>query len=248
MAEWLTAKVVENKQWNDRLHSLRVETDFPTFKAGQFTRLALEIDGEMVSRPFSLVNAPDESPLDFYFIEVPDGVLSSKLANMQAGDDIWVAPKAAGLLTVDQLPAAKHLYLVATGTGVGPFLSIAKTSLVWDLFEKVVLVHAVRYKDELAYPETIAEIQANHQDDFIYVPMVSREACDFALSGRIPQAIEDGRLEHRTGLNITPEDSQFMLCGNPAMVQDTMALLIEERGLKKHSRREPGHISIEKYW
>lgn len=248
MAEWLTAKVVENKQWNDRLHSLRVDTGFPTFKAGQFTRLALEIDGEMVSRPFSLVNSPDESPLDFYFIEVPDGVLSSKLANMQVGDDIWVAPKAAGLLTVDQLPEAKHLYLVATGTGVGPFLSIAKTSQVWDLFEKVVLVHAVRHKDELTYPETIAEIQANHPEDFIYVPIVSREECDFALSGRIPQAIKDGRLEHRTGLTITPEDSQVMLCGNPGMVQDTMTILSEKHGLKKHSRRDPGHISIEKYW
>jgi len=248
MAEWLTAKVVENKQWNDRLHSLRVETDFPAFKAGQFTRLALDIDGEMVSRPFSLVNSPDERPLDFYFIEVPDGVLSSKLVLMQPGDEILVAPKAAGLLTLEQLPEAKHLYLVATGTGVGPFLSIAKTSQVWDLFEKVVLVHAVRHKDELTYPETIAEVQANHPEDFLYVPIVSREECDFALSGRIPQAVDDGRLEHRVGLKITPEDSQIMLCGNPAMVQDTMDILIEKRGLRKHSRREPGHISIEKYW
>ncbi|WP_438970530.1 ferredoxin--NADP reductase [Methylophaga sp.] len=248
MAEWLTAKVVENKQWNDRLHSIRVETDFPEFKAGQFTRLALEIDGEKVSRPFSLVNSPDERPLDFYFIEVPDGVLSSQLVKLQAGDDILVAPKAAGLLTLEQLPEAKHLYLLATGTGVGPFLSIAKTSQVWDLFEKVILVHAVRHKDELTYPETIAEVQGNHPDDFIYVPIVSREECDFALSGRIPEAVDDGRLEHRTGLKISPEDSQFMLCGNPAMVQDTMDLLIDKRGLKKHSRREPGHISIEKYW
>lgn len=248
MAEWLTAKVVENKQWNDRLHSLRIETDFPAFKAGQFTRLALEIDGEMVSRPFSLVNTPDERPLDFYFIEVPDGVLSSKLVSLNVGDDILVAPKAAGLLTLDQLPEAKHLYLLATGTGVGPFLSIAKTSQVWELFDKVVFVHAVRYKDELTYQETIAEVQANHPEDFIYIPIVSREPCDFALSGRIPQAVEYGLLEQRAGLEITPEDSQIMLCGNPAMVQDTMNILIEKRGLKKHSRRDPGHISIEKYW
>lgn len=248
MAEWLTATVVENKQWNQRLHSLRVETDFPAFKAGQFTRLALHIDGEVVSRPFSLVNAPDETPLDFYFIEVADGVLSSRLAKMQAGDEILVAPKAAGLLTLDQLPEAKHLYLLATGTGVGPFLSIAKTSQVWDLFEKVVLVHAVRYQDELTYQETIAEIQAEHPDDFIFIPFVSREDCDYALSGRIPQAIEDGRLEQRAGLKISAEDSQIMLCGNPEMVQETMDVLIEKRGLKKHSRREPGQISIEKYW
>ncbi len=248
MTDWLTAKVVENKQWNDRLHSLRLQADFPTFKAGQFTRLAIDIDGEQVSRPFSLVNAPGEQPLDFYFIEVPDGLLSTRLANIKPGDEVMVAPKAAGLLTLDQLPEAKHLYLLATGTGVGPFLSIIKTNQAWDLFEKVVLVHGVRFQDELTYQDTIAEVQARHPEDFIYVPMVSREDCDFALSGRIPQAIEDGRLAHWTGLEITPEDSQLMLCGNPAMIQETMNLLIEQRGLKKHSRRDPGHISIEKYW
>jgi len=248
MTDWLNAKVVENKQWNDRLHSLRLEADFPAFKAGQFTRLALDIDGEQVSRPFSLVNSPDERPLDFYFIQVPGGVLSSHLAQLKPGEEVMVAPRASGLLTVDQLPAGRHLFLLATGTGVGPFLSIIKTAQTWEVFEKVVLVHAVRVQSELTYQETIAETQAEHPEDFIYVPMVSREDCDFALSGRIPQAIEDGRLEHRAGLEITPEDSQIMLCGNPAMIQDTMDLLIEKRGLKKHSRRDPGQISIEKYW
>lgn len=248
MTDWLNAKVVENKQWNDRLHSLRLEADFPKFKAGQFTRLALQIDDELVNRPFSLVNAPDERPLDFYFIEVPNGALSTQLAALQAGDEIMVAPKAAGLLTLDQLPEARHLYLLATGTGIGPFLSIIKTSEVWQQFETVVMVHAVRFQNELTYQETIAEVQAEHPERFIYIPMVSREDCDFALTGRIPQAIEDGRLERWTGLDITPEDSQIMLCGNPAMIQDTMALLIDKRGMKKHSRREPGQISIEKYW
>lgn len=248
MSDWLSAKVVENKQWNDRLHSLRLEVDFPKFKAGQFTRLALQIDDELISRPFSLVNSPDERLLDFYFIEVPGGAFSTHLARLQPGDELMVAPKASGLLTLDQLPEGKHLHLLATGTGIGPFLSIIKTSEIWQLFEKVVMVHAVRFQSELTYQETIAEVQAEHPEDFIYVPMVSRETCDFALSGRIPQAIEDGRLAHWTGLDITPEDSQVMLCGNPAMIQDTMALLTDKYGLKKHSRRDPGQISIEKYW
>jgi ferredoxin--NADP+ reductase len=248
MAKWLEATVVENKQWNDRLHSLRLQADFPEFKAGQFARLALDIDGEQVIRPFSLVNAPDETPLDFYFIEVPGGQLSPHLASLEAGDAVQLAPKAAGLLTVDQLPEAKHLYLLSTGTGIGPFLSIIKNAETWQRFEKVVLVHAVRYQDELTYQDTIAEVQAKQPESFVYVPMVSREQCDFALSGRIPQAIEDGKLSHWTGLDITPEDSQIMLCGNPAMIQETMDLLIDNYGLTKHSRREPGHISIEKYW
>lgn len=248
MAKWLDATVVENRQWNDRLHSLRLEAEFPEFKAGQFTRLALEIDGEQVSRPFSLVNAPQQRPLDFYFIEVPGGALSTRLAKLEAGDTIQIAPKASGLLTIDQLPEARHLFLLSTGTGVGPFLSIIKTADTWERFEKVVLVHAVRYRDELTYQDTIAEVQAEQPENFIYIPMVSREQCDFALSGRIPQAIEDGRLQHWTGIDITPQDSQVMLCGNPDMIQDTMDLLIESYGMKKHSRRDPGQISIEKYW
>jgi len=248
MAKWLDATVVENRQWNDQLHSLRLDADFPEFKAGQFTRLALEVDGEQISRPFSLVNAPGQRPLDFYFIAVPGGTMSTRLANLRAGDEIQIADKASGLLTIDQVPEAKHLYLLSTGTGVGPFLSIIKTADTWKHFDKVVLVHAVRYQDELTYQDTIAEVQAEQPDNFIYIPMVSREDCDFALSGRIPQAIEDGRLSHWTGLALTPEHSQVMLCGNPAMIQDTMDLLIEKYDMKKHSRREPGHISIEKYW
>jgi ferredoxin--NADP+ reductase len=175
MSDWLQATVVENKQWNDKLHSLRLDTEFPAFKAGQFTRLALQIDGELVSRPFSLVNAPDERPLDFYFIEVPGGQLSTHLAQLKAGDEVMVAPRASGLLTLDQLPEAKHLYLLSTGTGVGPFMSIIKTALAWELFEKVILVHAVRFQSELTYQETIAEVQAQQPDNFVYVPMVSCE-------------------------------------------------------------------------
>ena len=248
MGDWLSAKVVENRQWTERLYSLRVTTDFPSFKAGQFTRLALMIDGELVSRPFSLVNSPEEHPLDFYFTHVQDGVLSSRLATLKPGDDVMVAPRASGLLTLDQLPSAKHLYLLATGTGVGPFLSILKTSEAWDQFERVILVHGVRFMNELTYQETIAGVELMHPDAFTYIPMVSRESCEYALSGRIYHALDDGRLEHRTGLKLTPQDSQIMLCGNPGMIQDTMNLLIDKHGMTKHSRREPGQISIEKYW
>lgn len=246
MTKWNEGYVVENKQWTSTLHSLRVDAPIEAFEAGQFTRLALDIDGEEVSRPFSLVNAPDEQPLDFYFIEVPGGVLSTKLANLKTGDIIKVAPKASGLLTLKQVPPAKKLFLLATGTGVGPFLSMIKTSEVWQQFEQVTLVHAVRYMEELAYQQTIRTISQNHTHQFSYIPMVSREPCDYAIPGRIPAAIMDNKLELRAGGRIDT-DSHVMLCGNPDMVQDTQNVLAK-RGLKRHSRREAGHISIEKYW
>lgn len=246
MTKWNEGRVIENKQWTSTLHSLRVDAPIEKFEAGQFTRLALDIEGEEVSRPFSLVNAPDEQPLDFYFIAVPGGLLSTKLAKLKAGDTIKVAPKATGLLTLRQLPAAKKLFLLATGTGIGPFLSIIKTVEVWQQFERITLVHAVRYMEELAYQQVIRHVAETHSHQFSYIPMVSREACDYAISGRIPAAIMNNKLEIRAGSRID-EDSHVMLCGNPDMVQDTMAVLLQ-RGLKKHSRREPGHISIEKYW
>jgi len=246
MSKWSEGRVIENKQWTENLHSLRVDASIDAFEAGQFTRLALEIDGEEVSRPFSLVNAPGEKSLDFYFIKVPGGLFSTRLAKLKAGDSIKVAAKATGLLTVKQIPAAKKLFLLATGTGVGPFLSIIKTTEVWQQFERIALVHAVRYTEELTYQQTIRSIAEQHTHQFSYIPMVSREPCDYAIAGRIPAAILDNKLESRAGGRID-SDSHLMLCGNPDMVLDTMNVLTE-RGLKKHSRREPGHISIEKYW
>lgn len=246
MSKWQEGRVVENKQWTSTLHSLRVEAPLESFEAGQFTRLALDIDGEEVSRPFSLVNAPGEQPLDFYFIEVPGGIFSTKLAKLNPGDSIKVATKATGLLTLKQLPPAKKLFLLATGTGIGPFLSIIKTPEVWKQFERITLVHAVRYMEELTYQQLIRNIAEKHTHQFSYIPMVSREACDYAILGRIPAAIMDSKLELRAGGRIDNE-SHVMLCGNPDMVQDTMNVLLK-RGLTKHSRREPGHISIEKYW
>ena len=247
MAQWVSGRVVDCRHWTDRLHTLRVEADIAPFEAGQFTKLGLEIDGTIVGRPYSLVNPPQQQPLEFYFIVVPGGPLSPRLAAMQPGDAVLVAPQATGFLTLKEVPPAPHLWLVSTGTGIGPFLSILQTAEPWQRCQRVVLVHAVRTVDELSYRDTIAQVAATHPQQFVYIPFVSRESCDFALPGRIPQAIENGQLEARAGVAFSERDSQVMLCGNPAMVEDTKNMLIA-RGLRKHSRREPGQISLERYW
>lgn len=247
MAQWISGQVTDQHQWTDRLHSLRVEANIAPFEAGQFTKLGLESGGEIVARPYSLVNAPNERPLDFYFIVVPEGPLSPRLAALQPGDSILVAAQANGFLTLPEIPESPHLWLISTGTGIGPFLSILKTEKPWERFERVVLVHAVRTMEELSYADTISHIVQTHPQQFSYIPFVSREPCNFALSGRIPQAISDGTLEQRAGIPFSQELSQVMLCGNPDMVEDTRNMLIA-RGLRKNSRREPGHISMERYW
>lgn len=247
MTQWMKGRVVENRQWNARLYSLYIDADIAPFEAGQFTRLALPIDGEIFSHPYSLVNAPDQQPLDFYFGVVPGGKLSTRLAQLQPDDEILVAPQASGLLTLAQLPPARHLYLLSSGTGLGPFLSIIKTAAPWQRFERVVLVHAVRTVADLNYRDAIQQVADAHTQQFTYIPFVSREPCDFALSGRVPQAIADGRLEARMGIKFSAADSQVMLCGNPDMVNGAMGVLIA-RGLKRHKKREPGQISVENYW
>ena len=246
MSKFVQGTVAGKRCWAERLYSLQVDADIAPFQAGQFTKLALDIDGEVVGRAYSFINAPNETPLEFYFIEVPGGLLTQRLAALEAGGTVLVAPQAAGFLTLAEVPDAKHLWLLSTNTGIAPFLSILKTAEPWQRFERVVLAHAVRYADELAYGETIRNFAQQHGEQFRFVPFVSRADTNFALRARIPEAIIDGRLEVRAGITLAPESSQVMLCGNPDMVRDTTEALLV-RGLKKNRRHDPGHITVESY-
>jgi ferredoxin/flavodoxin---NADP+ reductase len=247
LAIWHTGKVAGHKHWSDTLHTLYVEAEIEPFEAGQFIKIGLNINGQEIAHPYSLVNPPDTTPLAFYYIEVPNGQLTPHLVMLKEGDNILIAPKAHGFLILDEVPVSKHLWLIATGTGVGPFLSILSTSKPWQRYEHVILVYAVRTLAELSYQEQIQQLLVEHPNQLSFIPFVSRENIDFALTGRIPQAVADGRLEARAGININAEDSQIMLCGNPQMIKDTTNILID-RGLKKHKRFSPGQISSENYW
>ncbi len=245
MADWLTGKIIEKKQWNERLYSLYIASEFAGFEAGQFVRVALDINGERVARPYSLVNPPGEN-LEIFFNIVLDGPLSSKLAELEVGDEIFVTDKANGFLTVDEVPECKHLWMLATGTGLGPFLSILKTGKTWQRFEKIVLAYSVRDASELSYQQQIEEIKTQYPDQFVFVPFVTREEVEGAMNERIPAGIENGSLEKRTEITINESDSHVMMCGNSAMISSVSEVL-EKRGMRKHRRREPGHITTEKY-
>lgn len=247
MSRWVEGKVVENRHWTDSLYSLKVDANIEPFTAGQFIRLGLDIGEERIGRPYSLVNAPHEPYLEMYSITVPEGPLSPRLHDLKAGDTVYVAPKASGFFTMAEVPASEQLWMLSTGTALGPFLSILKTDEPWQKYKKIVLVHAVRTAAELAYQDMIQELVRQHPDQFQMVPFVSREETEFAMSGRVPQALADGSLEARVGLEIDAEHSQVMICGNPDMVKDTSAML-QERGLKRNRRKDPGHITTENYW
>lgn len=247
MSKWVEATVVNLQQWTPELYSIQVEADIAPFRAGQFTRLALEIDGEMVARPYSFVNGPDNPLHEFYFITVPDGPLTRELVRLQPGDALHIAPRGAGFFVLDELPVADTLWLLSTGTALGPFLSILSTPDVWQRYRNVVLVHAVRTAAELTYQDRIQAFLGEHPQQLQFIPFVSREAAGSAIQDRVPAAISDRRLEERAGFEFDAAGSQVMICGNPAMVRDTVQVL-EARGLKRNRRREPGQITTEQYW
>ncbi|HHJ15330.1 MAG TPA: ferredoxin--NADP reductase [Gammaproteobacteria bacterium] len=244
---WSTGRVRELHPWTDKLFSIRIDADTDPFTAGQFTKLGLVIGDEFISRPYSYVNAPGEEPLEFYFVTVPDGPLTGAMLELRPGDSIYVMRKAAGFLTLNEVPAAEQLWMLSSGTAIGPFLSMLKTREPWQTYQSIVLVHAVRLAGELSFQDTIAALGEQHPGQFSFIPFVSREDTDFAIRARIPAAIEDGRLEQRAGLEISPQRSQVMICGNPDMVKSTQAVL-ETRGLTRNRRRTPGHITVENYW
>ncbi len=246
MANWLEGKVVENRRHNDYLSALVIDVPFTPFEAGQFVRVGVPDGDSVLARPYSLVNTPDEAYLEVYFNIVEEGPLSPKLFALEAGDDVLVSDNPSGFLTVSEIPDCRHLWMIATGTGIGPFLAILKSGRVWERFEKVILCYSVSLAEELAYQDLIQQLLAQHGEQFVYVPIVTREAHAGALGARVTTLMADGTLEKHTGLAINGDDSHVMMCGSSDMIRDVSEELVS-RGMKKHRRREPGHYTTEKY-
>ena len=247
MKDWIEAVVVKNIHWNEHLFSLKVDADFAPFTAGQFTSLALDIDGERIARPYSFLSSPGQQPTEFFFYTATGGVLSNALFQLQPGDKLWVKQHANGFFTLNEVPDTRDLWLLGTGTGVAPFYSILGTDEPWQRFENIVLVNAVRIGADLQYLDLVEQLRSQHDRQFQFQAFVSRETVANTLPGRIPAAIADGSLERAVGLELATGNSHVMLCGNPDMVKDTIEIL-KERDFRKNRRRTPGHITVENYW
>ena len=248
MAQWLEGTVEENTHWTENLFSLRINAGLTDFTAGQFTSLALDVDGERVARPYSILSSPGQQPLEFFLYTALGGVLSNALVKLTPGDRVWVKAKANGFFVLREVPDdAGELWMLGTGTGLAPFFSILNTDEPWQRFKTVVLVHAVRNACDLRYQNLIDDLAARYGERFRFKAFVSREQVEGTLPGRIPAAVADGSLEEAVSLTLNPDVSHLMLCGNPDMVKDTSAVL-QERGFTKNRRRTPGHITTENYW
>ncbi|MFI8374909.1 ferredoxin--NADP reductase [Pseudomonas helleri] len=223
------------------------------FRAGQFTKLGVtKADGSTVWRAYSVVSSPYDEFLEFFSIVVPGGEFTSELSRLKVGDTLMVERQAYGYLTLDRFIDGRDLWLLATGTGVAPFLSILQDFEVWEKFERIVLVYSAREARELAYQDLIADLAqreylAEHVHKLTYIPIVTREHVPGALNGRITTLIESGELERAAGVELSPEHSRVMLCGNPQMIDDTRKLL-KERNLQLSLTRRPGQVAVENYW
>lgn len=248
MAEWVNGKVTRVQHWTDGLFSITVNAPIDNFTAGQFAKLSLEIDGERVQRAYSYVNAPSDPNLEFYLVTVPEGKLSPRLHQLQPGAEVLVTKEAAGFFVLEEVPDCDTLWMLATGTAIGPYLSILQEGKDLERFNNLVLVHAARFARDLSYLPLMQQLQQRFNGKLRMQTVVSREEVSGSLTGRVPALLADGRLEAAVGLTLDAETSHVMLCGNPQMVRDTQQTLKEKYQMRKHLRRKPGHITSEHYW
>ncbi|WP_370264254.1 ferredoxin--NADP reductase [Limnobacter sp.] len=232
------------------------------FTAGQFARLGvdntLNLPGEpsIIWRAYSMVSSPYDEHLEFFSIVVPEGAFTSHLSKLKVGDPVYVDKTNFGFLTTARFESGRDLWLLGSGTGLAPFLSILHDPLTWDQFQHIVLVHSARTAEELVYQDMIkgftqhpelSELIDDVKQRFFYVPVVTREQVNGCLSQRITALLRDGQLQQATGLPLNPQRSRFMICGNPDMVTDIRAVL-KGQGYKPARRNSPGEIAVENYW
>ncbi|MDE0844437.1 MULTISPECIES: ferredoxin--NADP reductase [Psychrobacter] len=269
-----TVTVLSKTTWTPNLFSFTVSRpDSFKFTAGQFVRLGVnpsqlkyyqqveasdEVSNEALNedifRAYSIVSSPFDEVLEFFSIVIPDGAFTSQLQHLQVGDELLLNTMPFGFLTLAryQKPLPKDLWLLATGTGLAPFLSMLQDLKTWEDYEHIVLAYSARSTDELAYVEQIERLQ----DDFgslvdnpaklIFIPIVTRETVDGALSERLPKLLLEGTLQARAGIDLDVDTTHVMLCGNPDMVDDTKEAL-KTLGLVMNRRGE-GNIAVENYW
>ena len=220
------------------------------FTAGQFARIGLKVADELVVRAYSVVSSPFDETLEFFSIVVPDGAFTSNLQHLKIGDELYLEKVPYGFLTLAryQLPLPKDVWLLATGTGLAPFISMLQDFETWSKYEKINLVYSVRTASELAYIERIQEIAETFGEGytgFKFIPIITRDP-KATLHERLPALIENGELEKVAGFEFNPKTTHVMLCGNPQMVDDTKDAL-KARGLTMNRRGE-GNIAVENYW
>jgi len=252
MTEVQKERVIDVHHWSESLFTIKTTRNQSLrFRNGEFAMMGIEVDGKPLLRAYSMASANYEDHLEFYSIKVQDGPLTSRLQHIAPGDEILVSKKPTGTLLWDRLRPGKQLYLLSTGTGLAPFLSIIKDPEVYENFDKVILVHGCRYINELTYQQLIThELKHNEyfgdsvKEKLIYYPAVTREP--YVNYGRITSLLQTGRLIEDIGTPaLNPEDDRFMLCGSPSMLK-SLSEILEDLGFSETHKSDLGEYVIER--
>lgn len=241
--------------WSDKL--LTFKTTKPpnySYVAGQYARLGLADEDNVIWRAYSMTSAPDQDFLEFYGIIVPGGRFTARLKDLKEGDRLLVDKQSFGFMTPDRFIDGEDLWLLATGTGIGPYISMLRDPYVWQRFRNIVLAHCVRHADEFAYMDELKILQEQAQIStsarLQVIRSTTREPVGThppQLHGRITTLFDNGTLEKTAGLFLKPESSRVMLCGNPDMIEE-MRQILHRRGMRPDRRAHPGQFVTENYW
>ncbi len=251
--KWTTERMLSIRYWTPSLVSF-CTTRYQGFRftPGHYTRLGLGAGDDLVWRPFSVASAVYDDFLEFIAVLVPGGAFSEQLKHLRVGDALRVDKASYGFLTVDQLAPGKDLWLLSSGTGLGPFLSILQHPAVWQNYERLIVAHSVRHSSELAWRDEIAgipkrELFVDAKAALTYLPVVTREPGATQLAERIPLLLADGRLEATAACSLDVATSRVLVCGNPEMTRELRQSLTA-RGFATNRRGIPGQMAFEKYW
>ena len=247
------APILWRHVWNDHLLSIRIARDADYhFVPGQFARIGLADDsGEITWRAYSIVSAPHEAFLEFFLVVLPEGKFSARVAQKNVGDHIMLEKPAQGFLTLDRFKDGRDLWLIGTGTGLAPYISMLREPSTWTRFANIVVALSVRDAQDLAYIAEIEALAKSHRHGeakLAFVKSLTRDdQHSGVLHGRLTALTESGALERHAALAFDLDHSRFMLCGNPDMVE-AMRALLKSRGFAMNRRLTPGHIIVENYW
>lgn len=249
MTIWVTGTVVNIKHWTDQLFTIIVRAPIDMFIAGQFVKIRMNINNAIVQRAYSYLNAPDDPNLEFYITTISTGKMTPFLSSLHVNNTIMLTKKSYGHFVLEEIPNCENLWMLATGTGISPYLSIlASHDEKLDKFSNIILIYATKFVKNLNYLSKMMNFKRIYREKLHIQTVLSRERSICSLNGRIPDLIENDLLEKKIGLNLDIKNSHVMLCGNPAMIRSTKKVLKEKYGMKDHVKRNRGHITQERYW
>ncbi|VFP81660.1 ferredoxin--NADP reductase [Buchnera aphidicola] len=248
MNQWLEVELINLKKWKNNLFTLIIKAPINSFIAGQFTKLSyINSKKKRIQRAYSFVNKPNNKNLEFYILLINKGKLTPKLYNIY-NNKIFIKKNSFGFFTLSELPNKENIWMISTGTALGPYCSILQHENVLSKFKKIILIYAVKYSEDLNHLELFKKIKKKYKDKIKIKIILSQEKNKKYLYGRITNLIISGELEKSIQEPLNKKKSHVMLCGNPNMIKDTQKILFSLKKMRKHFRRKPGHITSENYW